>query len=144
MNNGDGDLDRLDGLIARAKRAGADAADAMLARSTALQASWRMGRNEGVERAEEAELGLRVFVGARQAVVSTTDLGAGARDPLVERALAMARAVPEDPHCGLPDAAGAALRPSGAGPRRRERTRVARPARRGRKPPRTPRAPWPE
>ena len=107
MNDGDGDLDRLDGLIAQAKRAGADAADAMLARSTALQASWRMGRNEGVERAEDAELGLRVFVGARQAVVSTTDLGAAARDPLVERALAMARAVPEDPHCGLPDAAGA-------------------------------------
>ena len=111
MNDGDGDLDRLDDLVARAKRAGADAADAVLARSTALQASWRMGRNEGVERAEEAEFGLRVFVGARQAVVSTTDLGAAARGPLVERALAMARAVPEDPHCGLPDAAGPASAP---------------------------------
>ena len=111
MNDRDGDLDRLDDLVARARRAGADAADAMLARSAALEASWRMGRNEGVERAEAADLGLRVFVGARQAVVSTTDLGAGARDLLVERALAMARAVPEDPHCGLPDAAGPASAP---------------------------------
>ena len=107
----EGDLDRLGELVARAKRAGADAADAMLARSAALEASWRMGRNEGVERAEAAELGLRVFVGARQAVVSTTDLGARAKESLVERALAMARAVPEDPHCGLPDAALPAAAP---------------------------------
>ncbi len=103
MSERGGDLDRLDDLIARAKRAGADAADAMLAQSASLDAAWRMGENEGVERAEAAELGLRVFVGARQAVVSTTDLGAGARDGLVARALAMAKAVPEDPHCGLPD-----------------------------------------
>ena len=97
------DLDLLDDLVARARRAGADAADAMLARSAALEASWRMGENEGVERAEAAELGLRVFVGARQAIASATDLGAAARGALVERALAMAAAVPEDPHCGLPD-----------------------------------------
>lgn len=103
MNERQADLDRLDDLAARARRAGADAADAMLARSAALEASWRLGRNEGVERAEAAELGLRVFIGARQAVVSTTDLGADARGALVDRALAMARAVPEDPHCGLPD-----------------------------------------
>lgn len=104
MNGRGGDLDRLGDLIARARRAGADAADAMMARSMALEASWRLGANEGVERAEAADVGLRVFVGARQAVVSTTDLGAGARDALVERALAMARAAPEDPYCGLPDA----------------------------------------
>ena len=107
-----GDLDLLDDLVGRARRAGADAADAMLARSAALEAAWRMGRNEGVERAEAADLGLRVFVGRRQAVVSTTDLGAGARDGLVGRALAMARAAPEDPHCGLPEAGG----PAGAEP----------------------------
>ena len=104
MNGQGGDLDRLGDLIARARRAGADAADAMMARSMALEASWRLGANEGVERAEAADVGLRVFVGARQAAVSTTDLGADARDALVERALAMARAAPEDPYCGLPDA----------------------------------------
>ncbi len=109
MSERGADLDRLDDLIARAQRAGADAADAMMARSMALEASWRMGANEGVERAEAADVGLRVFVGARQAVVSTTDLGAGARDALVARALAMAGAAPEDPYCGLP-AAGSMAR----------------------------------
>lgn len=101
MRDGEGDLDLLDDLIGRAQRAGSDAADAMLARSAALDASWRMGKNEGVERAESADLGLRVLLGKRQAVVSTTDLGVEARHALVERAMAMARAVPEDPYCGL-------------------------------------------
>ncbi|MXY16261.1 MAG: TldD/PmbA family protein, partial [Acidobacteria bacterium] len=48
MSDGEGDLGLLDDLIGRARRAGSDAADAMLARSAALDASWRMGRNEGV------------------------------------------------------------------------------------------------
>ena len=99
------DLDLLDDLIAKAKRAGADEADAMLVRATSLEAAWRMGVNEGVERAEARDLGLRVLVGRRQAVVSATEFGAGALAELVERALAMARAVPEDPYCGLPEPA---------------------------------------
>jgi len=96
-----GALARLDDLVARARRAGADAADALLVDSTALSASWRMGRNEGVERSESVDIGLRVLVGRRQAVVSTTDVTWGALDQLVEQALAMARVVPEDPYVGL-------------------------------------------
>jgi len=98
------DLDLLSDLIARAKTAGADEADAMFVRSASQDATWRLGRNEGVERSEANDLGLRVLIGKRQAVVSTTDLGAGALAETVERAIAMARAVPEDPHCGLPEA----------------------------------------
>ena len=97
------DLDRLADLIAKATAAGADAADAMQVRSTSLDASWRMGKNEGVQRSEASDLGLRVLVGVRQAVVSTTDLAENALAELVERAIAMARAVPEDPNCGLAD-----------------------------------------
>lgn len=103
MSDTASDLDRLDDLIAKSLAAGADAADAMLARSTSLDAAWRMGRNEGIERSEAGDLGLRVLVGKRQAVVSTTDLGAEAVGELVERSLAMARVVPDDPHCGLAD-----------------------------------------
>jgi len=105
MPDNGSDLDRLDSLIAKARAAGADAADAMMVRSASLDASWRMGKNEGVERSEASDLGLRVLVGKRQAVVSTTDLGDGAVDEIVERAIAMARAVPEDPYCGLADPA---------------------------------------
>ena len=77
----------------------------MLVRGSALDAGWRLGEPEDLVRAESRTLGLRVFVGARQAIVSTTDLSDGALGPLAERALAMARAVPEDPHAGLADPA---------------------------------------
>lgn len=88
-------------LVDRAKRAGADAADALLVESAAISAAQRLGEPERVERAESADVGLRVFIGRRQACVSSTDMSSGALGELVERAVAMARAVPEDPDCGL-------------------------------------------
>ncbi len=97
--------DLLDGLIARARRLGADAADAVLVQGSALDASCRLGEPEDLVRAESRALGLRVFVGERQAIVSTNDLADSALGPLAERAIAMARAVPEDPYAGLADPA---------------------------------------
>ena len=95
------DLDRLAALIAATKARGADAADAVLVRSTALSHSLRLGEIEKLERQESQDLGLRAFVGRKQAIVSSTDLGDGALDELADRAVAMARAVPEDKWCGL-------------------------------------------
>jgi len=97
------DLDLLSDLVARARRAGADAADAMLSESLSSGASWRMGKPEDVERAESRDLGLRVIIGHRQAFTSSSDIGGAALDELVTRAVAMARAVPDDPYCGLAD-----------------------------------------
>ena len=97
--------DLLDGLIARARRLGADAADAVMLRGSALDASCRLGEPEEVVRSEVRSLGLRVFAGNRQAIVSTTDFSQGALGPLAEQAMAMARAVPEDPYAGLADPA---------------------------------------
>lgn len=99
------DLDLLADLIAAARRAGADAADSLHVESVAVSVAERLGQPEKLEREESRDLGLRVFIGRRQAVVSTTDLGRAALDALVERAIAMARAVPEDPYCGLADPA---------------------------------------
>ena len=95
----------LEGLIARARRLGADAADAVMLRGGALDVSCRLGEPEEVVRSEVHSLGLRVFVGERQAIVSTTDLSESTLGPLAERAIAMARAVPEDPYAGLADPA---------------------------------------
>lgn len=95
------DLDLLAELIAKARAGGADAADAVLLRSASLSVERRLGNPEGIERAESGDLGLRVFLGRRQAVASSTDLSADALDGVVEMALAMARAAPEDPWCGL-------------------------------------------
>ncbi len=94
-------LDTLDGLIAKARAAGADAADAVAVESVSLSHACRLGAPEHVERSESADLGLRVFVGQRQAIVSSSDQSADAITELVERAVAMARAVPEDSYIGL-------------------------------------------
>jgi PmbA protein len=96
--------DLLANLIARARKAGADAADAMLVESAGLSATRRLGKLEKVERAEGCDLGLRVFVGKRQALVATGDLESASLDRLVENALAIARAVPEDRYAGLAEA----------------------------------------
>ena len=97
------DLDRLADLVAAAKRAGADAADALLVQNASLSVSRRLGRIEQLERAEGFDLGLRVFLGKRQAIVSSTDPDPKGFAALAERAVAMARVVPEDPFGGLPD-----------------------------------------
>jgi PmbA protein len=96
--------DTLQALVAAARRAGADAADALLVASASLSVGRRLGRIEQLERAEGLDLGLRVFVGQRQAIVSSTDPAPASFAALAERAVAMARAVPEDPFAGLPDA----------------------------------------
>ena len=93
--------DILDALLDKAKKAGADAADAVIAHDTALSASYRLGKPEDLERSEGRDLGLRVLIGQRQAIVSTTDFTGDALNTLAERAISMARAVPEDPYCGL-------------------------------------------
>ena len=97
------DLDLLANLVALARRAGADAADALLVEGISLSVGRRLGKLEGVNRSEGRDLGLRVFVGKRQATVSSTDFGRQALQAVADRAIAMARAAPEDPYCGLAD-----------------------------------------
>ena len=94
-------LDIASMLVERAKRAGADTAEALVVEGTSLGVSWRLGKLEDVERSEGRDLGLRVFIGKRQASVSSTDLTEAALGPMIERAVAMARVAPEDPYCGL-------------------------------------------
>ncbi len=93
--------DRAADIVARARRAGADAADAVFAADASTDVSVRLGKLEDVGRAEAAELGLRVFCGRRSASVSTSDLADATLDALVERAVAMAREAPEDAWAGL-------------------------------------------
>ena len=96
-------LDTLEDLLGRAKRAGADAADAVFVEATSVSLTVRLGVVEHLERSEGADIGLRVFKGKRQACVSSSDATSDALDALVERAVAMTAAVPEDPHSGLAD-----------------------------------------
>lgn len=93
----------LEDVVADARKAGADAAEVVFAERRSLDVGVRDGRLEDVEREEAFDLSLRVFVGQRQAVVSGSDLSAGALTRMIERAVAMARLAPEDPYAGLAD-----------------------------------------
>jgi len=94
--------DLAERLVTAARRAGADAADAVAVRSMSLSVGVREGAVDQSERSESDDVGLRVFVGRRTAVVSTNDI-AGDVAPLAERAVAMAKVAPEDKFAGLAD-----------------------------------------
>jgi PmbA protein len=97
--------DLAERLVSAARRAGADQADALAVRSISLAVEVRDGAVEESQRSESDDLGLRVIVDHRQAVVSTNDLKGDGFDTLAERAVAMARAAPQDRFAGLADSA---------------------------------------
>jgi PmbA protein len=97
-------------LVNAARAAGADAADAVAMRSVSQSVEVRDGAVEESERAEGDDIGLRVLVGRRQAVVSTNDIKGESVATLAERAVAMARVAPEDKFAGLADPAELARR----------------------------------
>lgn len=94
-------LSLLSDLIDSALKQGADAADAVVFDASSVSVSCRLGELEKLERSESNDLGLRVFVGKQQAIVSSTDFEPDTLWDVIERAVAMAKAVPEDPYCGL-------------------------------------------
>ncbi len=95
--------DRVAELVDAARKAGADAADAAAMLSRSAGVSVRLGKVESTEAAESEDISLRVFVGRRVASVSANAGADTAR--LAERAVAMAKASPEDPFAGLADEA---------------------------------------
>lgn len=98
------DLARLtETMLAAARAAGADSADAMAVADLSLSVEVRQGQLEQAERAEGIEIGLRVFAGRRTAVVSSSDTGPATLAEMADRAVAMAREAPEDPWAGLAD-----------------------------------------
>lgn len=94
-------LTLLSDLITDARKAGADEADAIVVDGTSVSITYRLGKLEQLERSEGGDVGLRVLVGKRQAIVSSADRSREALKELVERAVAMAKTVPEDEFVGL-------------------------------------------
>ncbi|HVL21457.1 MAG TPA: TldD/PmbA family protein [Amaricoccus sp.] len=88
-------------LLATAKAAGAEAADAIALTGESLAIEVRNGALEHAERSEGIDVGLRVLIGKRQACVSSSDTRDVTLAAMAERAVAMAREAPEDPWCGL-------------------------------------------
>lgn len=88
-------------LLDGAKKAGADAADALYVEGVSSSVSYRLGKLEDVERAESYDLGLRVFVGQKIALISSSDFSTDALAALPGRVVSMARLAPEDRYAGL-------------------------------------------
>lgn len=97
------DIDLAAALIDAARKAGADAADALVIDSREVSVSVREGALEEAESAEGVDYGLRVLIGRRQATVSASDPDPAVFAELAERAVAMAGSAPEDPWAGLAD-----------------------------------------
>jgi Predicted Zn-dependent proteases and their inactivated homologs len=93
--------DRTQDLVARARRAGADAADVVFGSNSSESIQIRLGKLEDVERSESEHISLRVFVGQRSASIGSSDLSVPALEEMVARAIDMARAAPEDAFAGL-------------------------------------------
>ena len=100
-------LKRLEPLAARAlqaaAKAGAEAADVLVSGGESVEVDVREGALEHLQRSDGFSLGLRVLLGKRQAVVSVGDPEHMDLAEAAERAVAMAKAAPEDPYIGLAD-----------------------------------------
>ena len=88
-------------LLDAARKAGAEAADAIAVSAQSQSIDIRQGKLEQAERSEGVEIGLRVLIGGRQACVSASDISPATLARLAERAVAMAREAPADPTVGL-------------------------------------------
>ncbi|MFB2595573.1 TldD/PmbA family protein [Paracoccus sp. p4-l81] len=92
-------------LLDAARRAGAEQADALAVAGRSVSIDVRGGRLEQADSAEGVDLGLRVLIDGRQACVSSSSTRADTLAEMAERAVAMAKDAPRDPHVGLADPA---------------------------------------
>ena len=105
MNKTLSPFDAVSLLIDTAKKFGADAAESFGVSATSASADCRLQKTESLEYTHTAAVDLRVFSSKRQAVVASSVLDEKSLTDLAKRAVEMAKAVPEDPFCGLADAA---------------------------------------
>ena len=95
------DQDIIEKALSAAKQAGADGADVSFIKGGGLDVQVRLGKVESAERAEDYQMGMRVFVGQKSATISSGQLDDENITELAERAVAMAKHAPEDPYARL-------------------------------------------
>lgn len=98
-------LDKVQHAVELAQKAGATEADAVFYDTVSLSIGQRMREPETIEESQNSALGLRVWVGKQLAIVSSSDVSTHALGELAQRAVAMAKAAPEDPYTTLATAA---------------------------------------
>jgi len=96
-------LEVADGVVAAARKAGADVAEATVRGGSHLSTKVRLREPELVEEAGSRSLGLRVMLGQQVAVTYTSDFSAAGRARLVEDVIELAKLSQPDPFAGPPD-----------------------------------------
>ena len=90
------DKDIMNLLIDTAVVNGATSADCVLSRSRGVSITRRLGKDENIQRYEDFDTGLRVFVGNKISSVSTNENSEEALREVAKRAVEMAKIAPED------------------------------------------------
>ena len=90
-------------VVARALRAGATDAEAVLYEGDEFSALVRLGQVETLKESGSRAIGLRVFIGQRTASTSSSDLSEDSLRQLVDGAVTLARITSEDPFAGMPE-----------------------------------------
>ncbi len=90
-------------LLQTARTRGATGGDALLVDSTSFEAQVRLGDVETVQNSHQKRLGLRLFFGQRSATTSTSDFSSASLRQLLDDTCALAQAMADDEHAGLPE-----------------------------------------
>jgi PmbA protein len=90
-------------VVAKARKAGATDAEAVVYEGDEFSALVRLGQVETLKESGSRAIGLRIFVGQRTASTSSSDFSAESIERLVEGAITLAKITSEDPFAGLPE-----------------------------------------
>ncbi len=94
-------LNLLSDVIDKALKLGASDVDAIIIDSTSISTEVRLEKLVNIERSENAAIALRVLINQSQAIVSTADFSSSSLDDAINRAIAMAKVTPKNPHLFL-------------------------------------------
>ena len=76
---------------------GADSSDIVIAKNLSKNIGCRLGKIEEIEQSETKVLGLRTFIGNRNAIISTNDFSKNSINESIDRVISMTKLAPEDP-----------------------------------------------
>mgnify|MGYP001237328992 CR=1 FL=1 len=93
--------DVLEKIVKEAKKNGATEVDAMISKTRGLSVSIRNGKEETIERYDSFDIGLRVFVGKRNSIISTNLSSENHLKDFATKAVEMAKIAPEDKYCKI-------------------------------------------
>jgi PmbA protein len=91
-------------VLARALKAGATDAEAVMYEGEEFSTLVRLGQVETLKESGSRAVGLRVFIGQKTASTSSSDFSPESISRLVEGAVTLARITSDDPFAGLPEA----------------------------------------